>query len=515
MRRRQHIVDTHVGMTVYQATSFHPLNMILKPASPLRSLFNFPNAPMGQSFAGNYSLYTDNFYLNSILPLALNNSGRLYVNGASNENGLYQAMLGLSVVNIINASYTATYFTLNTVKNALPATTVSLSIGNGRFGIDVCDSPSTEHVLRYDYEAQRWLIVFSTSTLQSLCVAISADSLPYNTSLPANMTYMVYQIPIANQTIYGLRFSIWGDYYNVCWSGMCHVLERSVILAASGMPRIMLISNSTAVMALSQGNSTRGSVLMSASCGIALNSVSGSIYMTQCMGVNFTNATIMVSETVTPVAPWNNGTASLPTSTGFVIDPISNDTEAAYYNFGGVEQMAWAVTIDCDGIQNSKVRWSEFVLNVGSLTLLNTNYTYNPDSGSHIWSPVLAYNGNRTLALMYSSTNATHPAMIQITYRLATFPIGLWDQQIIISTSNVTVNATFERGALSTFGSNIPRAFFTATPSFRTPPPVYDINFYQYLVALVLIRNETILFNYTAIDSCGFSSSCIQQVNLS
>jgi hypothetical protein len=434
---------------------------------------------------------------------------KICVSGAANRDGTYQVALSNTFIvppNIFVNNDTLVYFILDSISHYAPPGCApnSFQIGNGLAGGDGCDSPSSEHVLRYDYEVDRWVIIYSSDSLKRICILITANSNPYS-------MLTMFDIPVVNQTVYGLRFSIWGDFYNLCWANNCYALERSAILLGMGMPHMIMISSNT-VTTLNQGASTRGPIVVAFPCGVALNSINGSIQMTLCQGLNFTNATVTTVASTTSVAPWNNGTVPIPTVSSLTINAESGDTEATYIYLGGTDKMAWAVTIDCDGINNAKIRWAEFTMNIdGSLTSLNGAYTYNPypgnyASGSHVWMPVLLYDFNGTLAMQYSVTNSTLPVTPEINYRLATYPLGEWDEQRLLNAGLSVNNATFERGSLSLFGNGrLARSFMT-----NYYAPIGETNLY-----LLIIANETFTRTYTATDACGYTSSCTQQINLS
>ena len=171
--------------------------------------------------------------------------------------------------------------------------------------------------------------------------------------------------------------------------------------------------------------------------------------------------------------------------------------------------MAWAVTIDCDGVNNSKILWAEFIMNVdGTLTPKNGGeYVYDPYPGAaNVWLPVLAYDINGTLALQYSVTSSVQFISNEINYRLSSYPVGMWDAQTSIVTGPNTYNiAAYERGSLSVFGTQLNRTFLN----------VQFITAVQSAFDLALIRNETFTRTYNATDNCGYSASCTQQINLS
>ncbi len=156
-----------------------------------------------------------------------------------------------------------------------------------------CEQASSESMIRYDNEAQRFVMTAIDANRTTICIAVASSS-------NATDTYYMYEFHSSILHISNWYFSVWGDYYNACWinnatTQMCAVFQRSLMLGSMGSPTVVIVtdifssSTTSPPISLYQDKSTRGLTVVSASCGVfmSLNPTPGNEATRSACGFHF------------------------------------------------------------------------------------------------------------------------------------------------------------------------------------------------------------------------------------
>jgi hypothetical protein len=300
-----------------------------------------------------------------------------------------------------------------------------------------CAIYDNQRSLRADHEQGRFLLAWVSSTRSKLCVALSQD-LSVST-----LDEFVFDFP--GQNISKLDIAVWGDYYTACWNDLnaaspwskCYIIEKSRMLNSSlGMPRIISVPAPHIVAVEGHkataspfhqppNNGPRGPVMHAFPCGIfgTITANSGGVFnMKLCQSVNFDTLMITTSDSLTTIGPYNDGvtgtcqseTTCITTAIS-VLDPNRYDVSTAYRHFpsldGGIERIAFAITVGADGSEDSKILAGSFVINnTGYLVSEDTLQTFDPTTDNQ-YNPSITFTPDGVFWILYEQYNSNGPSI--------------------------------------------------------------------------------------------------------
>jgi len=417
-----------------------------------------------------------------------------------------------------------------------------------------CQSATmTDYSLRVDDRVQRWVALWVSGSRDRLCVVVS-DTDSFSGS------WSFFEFTFSGQEMHDLTFSVWKEYYNVCWEnrlgasaalryGQCHVLERDRMLNGGGAPRSISVPPINAIALDGQpvvvtpthrpvNNFDTGALAANAfPCGIfaGMSSVSNGVFdLRLCQSVDFDTSMITTLHSRTPIGEYDDGSSGVcaaidrcvPTSTTHFMDPQRYSVFTAYRNFGNVdgsERIAASIIVDADGMKNSKVRWGEFSIQPdGSLIPYGEGmyvmdfHPGNFSTGRHAFNTDLVYTPNGFLFIMYSPARAEDTGYYFP--RIIGRPIGynpgflmesttrrFWSQDLSINRADVPLRFT-----------NTPRGMITQIPNQGLSLDIVEslarvASPFTHTSIDIRYNDEfTQSLSRVAIDQCGHTARCIQ-----
>jgi hypothetical protein len=388
-----------------------------------------------------------------------------------------------------------------------------------------CRLASTESMIRYDNEAQRFVMTTTNSLRNTICIAVASS---------ANSTgsYYMYEFYSPELVIRNWYFSVWGDYYNACWinnatTQMCAIFQRSLMHGSMGSPTVVIMTDlfqtptTSPPISLYQDKSTRGPIFDNAACGVflSLNPTAGStghIEIGSCESIDFDmDTTTMSMSSIAfgiPAAQYVFGNQMLSNCIpvgmcGACKMSFWDSLRVAYYNYGGVEKFAFSFIMYHINTGVTKIAWFETTTSVLSDSSIAAPYFYNPwyYTGYYVWVPSIAYDCRGTLVMSYNRGKPAVGGIIaEYTYRERSDPIDLLHSPITFDPEE-TPNLNNWGFSHTVTGSTVPRTFFNI---------ILESDTFMGDVQTLRLQNETAQYLYTANDDCGNYATCTRNVNL-
>jgi len=397
-----------------------------------------------------------------------------------------------------------------------------------------------QRFLRADNEANRYVFGWTVNSRSKLCMVVTGDT--------GLSSLDLFEFDFSGKSIEKLSFSIWGDYYNMCfndandspsWS-KCYVLERARFLnTALGMPRFVQITEHAIVTngdkasadPLHQpgNNGPRGPVMSSFPCGIFATMTAnngGVIDLKLCSSIDFSTSSITTSDSLTTIGTYDDGSSGTCTSEtecislpGIVLDPNRYDIMTAYRHFpflGGIEQVAVTITVNSNGAGNSAILVGRFnISTLGQLT--GMVQTYDPTTADE-WNPSPVFTpdailwighrifraSNNRLLWRYTRTLYGSMAFGPFQPSLDATPNSL--EGNLLTTSSVQNN--FYGSAIPGFNSTI----FIARPIIQGDLVGAPHQYFQKPGGLLYSPNQRYARQFWAYDDCNQASTCISTV---
>lgn len=369
-----------------------------------------------------------------------------------------------------------------------------------------------EVLIKYDTEADRWVLPFISQDKSQLCLAIS-------TTPDAMGSFNSFIIPLDTPALSGFEFSIWGDHYIWCQEGACHLLNRNGFLSMTPQNMCTVWNTTGLPVPLEQGINDRnvGSAFTLAPCGLMYRAVSTDQKIEQltCTSIDYT--TCMVAETFSETLydPWstavgscNASDACIPTAFDFK-DPIRDAMAVGYFG----DTVAWAFSFGANGVDRSKIRWQ-----MGALDASGPPAGYNTiddGPGTHLWNPKIVIDPLETLLISYyMTTPSPNLPWRGYAYRLKTSPPGQLtntariDPSNILYTQQIPVYSTIPRHVTTSVLTN--RKFILSyLPDPNSADSFFGIN------RLVTLAPQQLVRTWTAQDTeCLGTDQCTQIIRL-
>lgn len=382
---------------------------------------------------------------------------------------------------------------------------------------------------RYDWEAERYVIVVMSNLTAQLCVAVSNSSNPFEP----------WEVDTWDDSRFthsrGLGFSIWGDYYNLCWidqgdNQQCVIMERAKLLDNSAPAKIAFLDTPVFPVQsgyvipppypMNQGYSVRGPLISThAPCGMLsmLNDYTQSIDYMLCTGLDFSspnpNGTIAFTVLHTNVTGgWTSAHANatcdgnlgsngcITTSTAYKKPAFANYIRTAYHSFSGYERVAY--TFVSEVLVKAKVLWGEMTgtellaetpTTPGAPVIATISMTTRPTFASN-----LIYDCRETLHLVAYASGGTFLRLFS-TYKLRTDPAGA-----------LRLPAAPTTDASSISNSNWGMA--TLSQSAFKPRIFHGIWLDEggWLARNVGLKTQNITLEYVGEDDCMHQETCTQ-----
>lgn len=406
-----------------------------------------------------------------------------------------------------------------------------------------CNGALGEFVIRFDVEAQRWVIIWVAGS-SNICFLLSNTIDPLGT-----YTHTAYNF--AGQNIRDLQFSVWGDYYLTTWNNVnllgalgdskCNVWERDRFINGGGMPRVLQVPSPSIVSTdgyratsspLHQppNNGPRSPVQQSFPCGIfvAMTANSGGVLnMRMCQSINFDTSMVTTLDSRTDIGTYNDGasgtcvseTSCVTCGTSVKINPHRYYTATAYRSFPAknYEKLAVAITIDSDGTSVEKIRWGEFFMNTDGSLSGGPMYVFEDDSISiapvPVFLPSLLYDVTDTLVMVYFKPGFDffHQLNHYISFRFSTSPPGKFSVQTNYpppQTESLCMTEVLFPVSIASIVNLTARIITTGQAQAQTFLGGAQTRIFTMYDLLHTIRHY-------AVDACCYFSYCDQTVSLS
>jgi len=337
-----------------------------------------------------------------------------------------------------------------------------------------CIGFDSQIALKVDHEAQRVISVWTANSRQKLCVL--------NTNLLLGDLFL-YEFDFSGDSIEKMDFTIWGDYYQVCWNNVasmnpwskCHIIERERILnSVLGMPRIITLPDPTIVSSGAKATSyslhreydpadIRGPLVNNFPCGVFVSMTAnsgGQLNLKLCQSIDFDTTMVSAIDSITAIGTYDDGSSgSCPSETQCIttdnaqLDPNRYDVSSAYQRLGSQERLGIAITVGADGVGDSKILTGTFTIDgsMGTLTSDGNLQIYDPNSLDQ-YGPAVTFDNAGTLWLIYrefdtsSSVARTHIAFIFLNTIAIQRDLGnSLNQQIAVPSTAQGANAVRHR----------------------------------------------------------------------
>lgn len=382
-----------------------------------------------------------------------------------------------------------------------------------------CASSKPCSMVRFDQEAQRF-VVFAINTVGThICVAAATSSNVLG-------SYRVFEFEdggIHMLDMMHFYVSTWGDYYTACWhsgtDSVCGMMERARII---DYPTYMMAPRITmAVMAFDNGHMyypmhqdkmERGPLInMHAPCGVfsVLNPAMSRIQLYACTGVSMMNGTFNTTQYHLSVGSFTPYGACIATITGSECKPSFSVVHRTAYYYSSTlasERVAYTFIKQFNGA--SVVAYG---MTTSSVTMnpMAQHYTYAPYASGgnavNMWAPNLAFNCRADLFLLYNRILNGYVITLDFTYRLRDDPQGTLRQPSTYEAPLYLPNELSYWGYThAVSGSMSPRRFFG----------VGSTSDHYAAVLSMRIANVTMQYEYGAQDICGNVATCIWTVYL-
>lgn len=392
-----------------------------------------------------------------------------------------------------------------------------------------------QRVARADNEANRFIIGWTVNSRSKLCVAITMDN--------TLSGFDLYEFDFTGQVMEKLSLSVWGDYYTMCFNDAnsndanCFVLERERMLNPMiGMPRILPVPAFAIVSAGSRAtadplnqpnnNGPRGPLMAAFPCGVFATitaDMGGVVNLKLCQSIDFGTSMLISMDSLTTIGTYDNGTGGTCLSETRCIsigsqnqDPNRYDIMTAYRHFpflNGLEQFAFTITVNANGLQNSAILVGRFDIDVTGALSGNVQ-TFDPNVNNQ-WnpSPVLTPD-----AILWIGFKTYTPGGIFINWQFTrqlynTTTFGPPIQALVLRIRNSDVVQSTENYYLSAwpgFNSTI-HAFRPA--SLEITPTQFNVNVVRWLRFTSPIQRYARKF--WAYDDCNQVSTCTTFVEFS
>lgn len=295
----------------------------------------------------------------------------------------------------------------------------------------VCASPAPRGNAWYDRDADRYVAIWPSSGLDTLCVAVSATS-------SVSGAYNYYSFIGIASSMNRLDFTIWGDYYNVCWNNgadraRCYVLERSNVLSGASTPRLVAIPRPSIVevdgyqavatpLHRHQDGIAKGPTEIAYPCGVISTITAeggGLINLRTCEAVNFDTMMITVGETITSIGTWDDGTnRTLSLLKQIPLDYEHVVTYRHFPNEANIERVVYAWTVSERRETFARIRMAKFKLNMDATLTVEIppeDQTFQRNAGSAyaVFNPTVALTQtNKVVIQGYAQTGNTNRRII-------------------------------------------------------------------------------------------------------
>jgi hypothetical protein len=385
-----------------------------------------------------------------------------------------------------------------------------------------CQHSGSWSMVRYDNEAQRFVIATIDTTANVICVAVAVTP---NLSNP----FHIFEFQHALFNITDFQFSVWGDYYNACWVNgatqrWCSVMERARMINYNyvDMPRINIIEMPLGNTARSnplryapyatmyQDKNTRGPLINEdAPCGVfsTLQEI-GAIKTYLCNDVDFVAGTIHLVDKQINVGSFTAFHSCIPTYNvhGSCKRSFFRYNRLAYFYRNGMEKIAYSFIHYMNGM--SMIAWGEttdaLITNPQTHHAIYSPYTHGLGA-VFLWAPSVAYNCRGDLFMIYNRVTYGTVISLDFSYRLHNDPKGVFRNPATFDAP------TYEPSSLAKWG------YTHAVMGTIQPRHFYGIGAtsdYQAIVLSMRISNVTLTYQYTATDMCGNTQTCIRMVYL-
>ena len=382
-----------------------------------------------------------------------------------------------------------------------------------------CERASGFSVVRYDEEAQRFVISLINSEHNAMCVAIA-------TSTDLEQPFRIFEFKREGFSVSHYLFSVWGDYYNCCWISnsterWCGVIERSKMINynMTDMPKITIaqmdVMTGSSLMnahmyTMYQDKFSRGPLInMRAPCGVfSILKEDGTIEIHMCTSVNFMMGTMNITKSFIEVGPFTPYHSCIPiyNTMSSCKNSFSKHHRMAYYYKDGVEKVAYTFIKYLNGI--SVVAWGETMtpLHMNPVVRHNTYAPYLYGQGSvFMWAPSIAFDCRSDVFLLYNRISYGKYISLDFTYKIKGDPNGVLRNPESFYSPYYEVSPLMKWGYTHAVAGTIsPRRFFgvgSTSDQFAT-------------IISMRIANVTMTYRYTASDECGNTDSCMRQMYL-
>lgn len=340
----------------------------------------------------------------------------------------------------------------------------------------------SQAMLDFDEERREMVAFVVSPDTTTICVERASNATNYT-----SFAWAGYYTAMAQTT--GLAFDtyVWGDYYIMNWplSNISLIVDKRAPLVHYGF-----VNTQFNAYSLEQGNSGRGPLISTyAPCGIfmSLDQVN------QVIRVELCGAAFAITETLT----WNltgiSGGLTDDASCQCVqnntnITDHSDEVRASYMSFvnGAEDRIALAVT---SSLSTKRIFWTQ-VHQPNTSQALSMNLL---DEQASAWAPSMSYECRSNLAMTYYALDpVSGQVATKITYRARTDPPNTMREPL-----------TFSLVPLQPL-----------QPSFLQPfdqlafLSVHPISSEEVAVNYLRIANETLYYQWTVSDSCGYFQAC-------